>query len=266
MRQQKHTCLRGFTLIELLVVIAVIAILMAILMPALHRAREQGKRMVCQSNLKQMSLGWIMYVEENDGKIMSGNPGTTKDACWGHAGTNTGRTLEEREAALTTGALWPYCGTLKLYKCPTGRAGEVLTYTVSASMNASKQDTPSSNKNGSTTLFITRLNQISSPPPSERLVFIDEGFTSTGCFSVFYARAEWWDNAPVRHGDGTNFGFADGHAGYQKWMAAETVKYFRPRANSRVVGEMYTPTTPGGKQDLYDFQKLVWGKVGWTIQ
>ncbi len=45
---------KGFTLIELLVVIAIIAILMAILMPALHRAREQGKRAVCLGNLKQM--------------------------------------------------------------------------------------------------------------------------------------------------------------------------------------------------------------------
>jgi prepilin-type N-terminal cleavage/methylation domain-containing protein len=77
---------KAFTLIELLVVIAVIAVLMAILMPSLHRAREQGKRIVCQGNLKQMSLGWIMYAQENGGKIMSGNPGTGQDACWGHAG------------------------------------------------------------------------------------------------------------------------------------------------------------------------------------
>jgi prepilin-type N-terminal cleavage/methylation domain-containing protein len=52
---------KGFTLIELLVVIAIIAVLMAILMPALHRAREQGKRAACLSNLKQMTLAWIMY-------------------------------------------------------------------------------------------------------------------------------------------------------------------------------------------------------------
>jgi prepilin-type N-terminal cleavage/methylation domain-containing protein/prepilin-type processing-associated H-X9-DG protein len=257
---------KAFTLIELLVVIAVIAVLMAIFMPSLHRAREQGKRIVCQSNLKQMSLAWIMYAEENDGKIMSGNPGTSPSACWGAAGSNTGKTLEQRQAALTTGAMWRCCNTPKLYKCPTGLRGEVLTYTIVASMNGSKHDTPSSNKNGTTILFITRLNQLYSPPPSERLVFIDEGFTSTGCFSVDYAKAEWWDDAPIRHGDGTNFGFADGHAGYHKWMATETIQYFRPRAGSRVTGSKFAPTTLEGKQDLYDFQKLVWGKVGWTIQ
>jgi hypothetical protein len=49
-------------------------------------------------------------------------------------------------------------------------------------------------------------------------------------------------------------------------MATETVSYFRPRANSRVTGSKFAPTTLEGKQDLYDFQKLAWGKVGWTIQ
>ncbi|MHC4070937.1 MAG: type II secretion system protein [Planctomycetota bacterium] len=56
----------GFTLIELLVVIAIIAILLAILMPALNRVREQGKRAVCLSNLKQLSLAWILYADDNE--------------------------------------------------------------------------------------------------------------------------------------------------------------------------------------------------------
>jgi prepilin-type N-terminal cleavage/methylation domain-containing protein len=59
----------GFTLIELLVVIAIIAILMAVLMPALQRAREQGKRAVCLNNVKTLALAWIMYADENAGRI-----------------------------------------------------------------------------------------------------------------------------------------------------------------------------------------------------
>ena len=70
---------RGFTLIELLVVIAIIAILMAILMPALNRVREQGKRAVCLSNLKQLALAWIMYADENDDKIVSGAGGVKRN-------------------------------------------------------------------------------------------------------------------------------------------------------------------------------------------
>ena len=62
---------KGFTLIELLVVIAIIAVLMAILMPSLNRAKEQGKRAACLANLKQMTLAWLMYNDENDGLIVN---------------------------------------------------------------------------------------------------------------------------------------------------------------------------------------------------
>jgi prepilin-type N-terminal cleavage/methylation domain-containing protein len=65
----------GFTLIELLVVIAIIAVLMAILMPALNRVREQGKRSSCLSNLKQLTLSWIMYADENDDNLVNGDTG-----------------------------------------------------------------------------------------------------------------------------------------------------------------------------------------------
>ncbi|MHC4546423.1 MAG: prepilin-type N-terminal cleavage/methylation domain-containing protein, partial [Planctomycetota bacterium] len=57
----------GFTLIELLVVIAIIALLLALLMPALERAREQAQRIICLNDLKQMTLGWILYAEDNEG-------------------------------------------------------------------------------------------------------------------------------------------------------------------------------------------------------
>ncbi|MFB0555189.1 MAG: type II secretion system protein, partial [Phycisphaerae bacterium] len=66
-RQQHRSFLTGFTLIELLVVIAVIAILMAILLPALQVARETASGAVCLGNHRSLLAGWIMYADDNDG-------------------------------------------------------------------------------------------------------------------------------------------------------------------------------------------------------
>jgi prepilin-type N-terminal cleavage/methylation domain-containing protein len=63
---------RGFTLIELLVVIAVIAVLLAILLPALRLSRAAGKRIACQGNLKQLAYAWVMYLDHYDGRFYQG--------------------------------------------------------------------------------------------------------------------------------------------------------------------------------------------------
>jgi prepilin-type N-terminal cleavage/methylation domain-containing protein len=141
---------RGFTLIELLVVIAIIAILMAILMPTLHRAREQGKRAACLSNLKQLSLAWITYADDNDDRIVNGaagHAGTPTDArhpnekpwvgrCWASDYGAGGQLPQEQQIQeIKAGALWPYCKNIKLYSCPTSYRGEMLSYAIVHSMN-----------------------------------------------------------------------------------------------------------------------------------
>src|SRR5438309_360989 len=65
---------RAFTLVELLVVIAIITILLAILLPVLGRAREQARRVRCASNLRQITLAWMMYADNNQGMLPAAAP------------------------------------------------------------------------------------------------------------------------------------------------------------------------------------------------
>ena len=73
---------RGFTLIELLVVIAIIALLMAILMPALQRVRKQARAVVCESNLKQWGVVFLMYTDDHNGHFMSGRTSGNIEENW----------------------------------------------------------------------------------------------------------------------------------------------------------------------------------------
>ncbi|MCM8788585.1 MAG: DUF1559 domain-containing protein [Candidatus Omnitrophica bacterium] len=71
---------KGFTLIELLVVVAIIAILGAMLLPALSKAREKARQAVCMNNLKQLLLIWRLYIDDYNGYLPVCNPYTT----WGY--------------------------------------------------------------------------------------------------------------------------------------------------------------------------------------
>ena len=264
--------LRGFTLIELLVVIAIIAILMAILMPALNRVREQGKRMVCLGNLKSMGLVWIMYADDNEGKLVNGAIAySDQDMPWGDhtnelAWINRYSTTDpvEQILGIKEGALWPYLKDLEIYKCPTGRRldngqPQALTYAIMFSMNAVNHTWTQ----GVRGAHVKNMSEITNPSPALRLVFIDEGYMTSDAYAVYYREEYWFDSPPVRHGDGATLSFADGHADHWKWKGTDTIKHAREEESSGPdVG--WAPSTSAGYQDLYKMQKGCWGKLGYS--
>jgi prepilin-type N-terminal cleavage/methylation domain-containing protein/prepilin-type processing-associated H-X9-DG protein len=256
---------KAFTLIELLVVIAIIAILMAILIPALNRAREQGKRAVCLSNLKQLALAWIMYADDNDDVLVNGAVGYSNvNMQWGdHRGEKAwvdtySTTWDTAVQGIKNGALWPYVKELNIYRCPTGRRGEALTYSIMFSMNAVNH-TPTQGVRGA---FIKKRSEITNPAPAYRLVFIDEGYMTPDAYAVYYDQELWWDDPPVRHGDGTTLSFADGHAEHWKWRGIDTIKRARSEEDQHTGN--WTPQTDAGFRDLHRMQKGCWGRLGYT--
>lgn len=262
---------RAFTLIELLVVIAIIAILMAILMPALQRAREGGKRSACLSNEKQITLAWSMYADDNDDKLVNGATGCTNVEAPAWATTKTRwshlnelawiNSYDERDwdvqiQGIKTGALWRYLPSEKTYRCPTGKRGQALTYSIMFSMNGVAYDW--AREQG---VAVKKRTEIR-PNLAQRLVLIDEGRMTTDSYAVWYKNEYWFDSPPVRHGDGVTVSFADGHVEHWRWRGTDTIKHAREYEYKDPL-TTWKPTTDQGFEDLYRIQRGCWGKLGY---
>jgi prepilin-type N-terminal cleavage/methylation domain-containing protein/prepilin-type processing-associated H-X9-DG protein len=259
-RQPRIT--HGFTLIELLVVIAIIALLMSILMPALSRAREQGKRAACMSNTKSMALAWNMYADDHDAKIMNANTATgtaNRDGvCWVYYVDSATATQQAKIDGLRRGLIYPYAPNDRLFKCPTGVRGEVVTYAIPDAMNGYWAITESIKP-----YIRTLKTQIRNP--SDQVVFLDEGRLSPSSWTIWYDQERWWDQITARHGDGTNFSFADSHTEYWKWKDPRTLDVAKAdytvwQNSGRNGGESTQP----GNEDLHRVQRGIFGKLGYV--
>ncbi len=283
----------GFTLIELLVVIAVIAVLLAIFLPALRLARERGQRAVCLSNLRQLTLAWLAYADEHSGRLVCGTAFAAEvwNGRWkleGWAG-NAFYYPTSRAGLIRNpykGPLWPYLRDIDVYRCPRGRSGHAITYATVASANnhwfeaegtyvpgsAGQELSAFGRRVGSTVLKLTRITDIVSPGPAARAVFVDLGETE-GIFDVYYLVPRWHgaDPPPIHHAEGMTLSMADGHAEYWKWKGRETLAMPRQLVAvrdtfSEVIkgAKDYEPQTEDGLYDLQRLQRATWGRLGYS--
>jgi prepilin-type N-terminal cleavage/methylation domain-containing protein/prepilin-type processing-associated H-X9-DG protein len=238
------TCRRGFTLIELLVVIAIIAILAAMLLPALSNAKAKAQRTSCLSNLKQLETAWVMYNGDNNGHIPSCWPfdptsGAINPNPWvvgvastmnipGFGQADPGMLDCTNHDSLSKGTLFPYTGSYGVYHCPADhRAVNGILILRSYSMNNWMNGEPfASGANDFDTAHILYRTDTSIRTPSQLYVFLDEdGSTiNDGMFVVYMNPAQGLQDQPsLRHKTGFPLTFADGHVEVFKLGSDATV-------------------------------------------
>jgi prepilin-type processing-associated H-X9-DG protein/prepilin-type N-terminal cleavage/methylation domain-containing protein len=231
----------AFTLVELLVVISIIAILAALLLPSLAKAKEQAHQVNCMSNLKQLDLCWELYADDNggffapnddisssgDGSIETFNKTSWCDG-WPQTDTNT--------AGIQAGLLFPYNRSVGIYHCPSDisqvadAGGNPLPILRTRSYNMSQS------VNGLGLLYdpndgaavdvyqpcFMKISAVTNPAPANLFVFIDENEGTIYDAQFGYPMpnegyGEWWDMPANRHDQGVNVAFADGHVEYWRW-------------------------------------------------
>ena len=251
-----RSCLRprrtnGFTLIELLVVIAIIAILAAMLLPALGRAKVKAQGILCMNNGKQMMTAWRMYSDDNSDKVPSawasaGDWMPNANMSWsGSARIDGGNIWNWDVESLKKSPLWPYCANnAGIWRCPGDdrypcipssgfykdqSVPRVRSMSMLSWFNGADADDPG--LGGAGWRKYKKMNEVLNPGPAMTIVFLDERCDSMNdgewCTSMY-----GWPDQPTQwkmidfpgsyHGGAGGLSFADGHSEIHKWKDPRT--------------------------------------------